>query len=113
MQTFSDKHCEVFSWHAATRSSAGGFAGTSNAPMMPPTLEHGWLPVDRRHRVDTLRRVIHSLNSQRALVFMNFGQRLKVRVPHAWQITCLIQKLPSGLLQYSFTPQTPKGPWSV
>ncbi|CAK0785427.1 hypothetical protein CVIRNUC_008636 [Coccomyxa viridis] len=61
----------------ATRSSAGGFAGTSNAPMMPPTLEHGWLPVDRRHRVDTLRRVIHSLNSQRALVFMNFGQRLK------------------------------------
>ena len=46
--------------------------------MMPPTLEHGWLAVDRRHRVDALRRAIHSLNSQRALVFMNFQQRLKV-----------------------------------
>ena len=63
---------------AATRSSAGGLATTGTAPMMPPTLEHGWLAVDRRHRVDALRRAIHSLNSQRALVFMNFQQRLKV-----------------------------------
>ena len=47
--------------------------------MMPPALEHGWLSVDRRHRVDSLLRVIHSLNSQRALVFMNFQHRLKVR----------------------------------
>ena len=47
--------------------------------MMPPRLEHGWLAVDRRHRVDALRRVIHSLNAQRALVFMNFQHRLKVR----------------------------------
>ena len=46
--------------------------------MMPPQLEHGWLAVDRRHRVDALRRVIHSLNAQRALVFMNFQHRLKV-----------------------------------
>lgn len=47
--------------------------------MMPPQLEHGWLAVDRRHRVDALRRVIHSLNAQRALVFMNFQHRLKAR----------------------------------
>ncbi len=46
--------------------------------MMPPQLEHGWLAVDRRHRVDALRKVIHSLNAQRALVFMNFQHRLKV-----------------------------------
>ena len=70
---------------AATRSSAGGLATAGTAPMMPPQLEHGWLAVDRRHRVDALRRVIHSLNAQRALVFMNFQHRLKVR-----DILCLV-----------------------
>lgn len=49
---------------------------------MPPQLEHGWLPVERRHRVDAVRRVIHALNAQRALVFMNFHQRLKVAAAH-------------------------------
>ncbi|CAL5224194.1 g6836 [Coccomyxa viridis] len=65
------------SLNPATRSSAGGLATAGTAPMMPPQLEHGWLAVDRRHRVDALRRVIHSLNAQRALVFMNFQHRLK------------------------------------
>jgi len=46
---------------------------------MPPTLEHAWLAVDRRHRTDAVRRAIHALGAQRALVFMNFHQRLKVR----------------------------------
>jgi len=46
---------------------------------MPPTLEHAWLAVDRRHRTDAVRRAIHALGAQRALVFMNFHQRLKAR----------------------------------
>jgi hypothetical protein len=46
---------------------------------MPPALEHGWLLVDHRHRVDAVRRVIHALDARQALVFMNFQQRLKVR----------------------------------
>lgn len=48
-------------------------------PSLPPQLEHGWLPVERRHRTDVLRRAIHALNSQRALVFMNYAARLKAR----------------------------------
>ena len=60
--------------------------------MMPPLLEHGWLAVDRRHRVDVLRRVIHSLNAQRALVFMNFQHRLK-----ASGITCHVAVLRTGV----------------
>ncbi|EIE21911.1 P-loop containing nucleoside triphosphate hydrolase protein [Coccomyxa subellipsoidea C-169] len=60
----------------ATRSSAGGVGTADAMPLMPPKLEHGWLLVDRRHRVDAVRRVIHALNSHRALVFMNFQQRL-------------------------------------
>jgi hypothetical protein len=35
---------------------------------------------DARHRVDTLRRCIHALGAQRVLVFMNYQQRLKVRM---------------------------------
>ncbi len=65
---------------AATRSSAGGGGNAADAvPSLPPQLEHGWLPVERRHRTDVLRRAIHALNSQRALVFMNYAARLKAR----------------------------------
>ncbi|KAK9918238.1 hypothetical protein WJX75_002476 [Coccomyxa subellipsoidea] len=60
----------------ATQGSAGGVGTADAMPLMPPQLEHGWLLVDRRHRVDAVRRVIHALNSHRALVFMNFQQRL-------------------------------------
>lgn len=52
--------------------------GTAGAvPEMPPTLEHAWLAVERRHRTDAVRRAIHALGAQRALIFMNFHQRLK------------------------------------
>lgn len=64
---------------SATQGSAGGVGTADAMPLMPPQLEHGWLLVDRRHRVDAVRRVIHALNSHRALVFMNFQQRLNVR----------------------------------
>ena len=64
---------------AATLGSAGGLGSGDAVPQLPPGLEHGWLPVDRRHRVDTVRKAIHALNSQRALVFMNFAARLKAR----------------------------------
>lgn len=70
----------MYSGHAATLGSAGGVGTGGDAPMMPPQLEHGWLAVDRRHRVDAVRRVIHALGSNQALVFMNFQQRLKVRL---------------------------------
>lgn len=46
---------------------------------MPPQIEHAWVSVEPRHRVDMARRVIHALNSYHALVFMNFQSRLKVR----------------------------------
>lgn len=44
---------------------------------MPPQLEHGWVLTTRRHRVDAARRVIHALNAQRVLIFMNFQRRLQ------------------------------------
>lgn len=67
---------------AATLSSAGGVGQTTAGatPMLPPQLEHGWLLVERRHRVDAVRKAIHALGSQRALVFMNFAPRLKARL---------------------------------
>lgn len=66
--------------HAATqtrtRGTAGG-VGTSHIPVaLPPTLRHLYVETQHRHRVDTLRRAIHALDVQRALVFMNFQQRL-------------------------------------
>ncbi len=45
---------------------------------LPPHLEHVRLVIDQRHKVDALRRCIHALGADRALVFMNFQQRLKV-----------------------------------
>ncbi|KAK9822465.1 hypothetical protein WJX81_005408 [Elliptochloris bilobata] len=61
----------------ATTGSAGGVGTAGAVPEMPPTLEHAWLAVERRHRTDAVRRAIHALGAQRALVFMNFHQRLK------------------------------------
>ena len=63
---------------AATTGSAGGVGTGGTVPEMPPTLEHAWLAVERRHRTDAVRRAIHALGAQRALIFMNFHQRLKV-----------------------------------
>ena len=64
---------------AATTGSAGGVGTAGVVPEMPPTLEHAWLAVERRHRTDAVRRAIHALGAQRALIFMNFHQRLKAR----------------------------------
>ena len=61
---------------------AGGAAdGARSAgeapPSLPPQLQHSYVVVDdSRHRVDLLRRSIHALDTQRALVFLNFGKRL-------------------------------------
>ena len=64
-------------YRAATTGSAGGVGTAGAVPEMPPTLEHAWLAVERRHRTDAVRRAIHALGAQRALIFMNFHQRLK------------------------------------
>ena len=58
--------------------SAGGIGTQNLIPAMPPQVEHAWLSVDARHKVDQTRRAIHALNSQHALIFMNFQSRLKV-----------------------------------
>lgn len=69
-------------WGAAaaqsrTRGTAGGI-GTSQIPVaLPPQLRHLYVETQHRHRVDTLRRAIYALDVQRALVFMNFQQRLQ------------------------------------
>ena len=61
-------------------SGGVGGVGTKNLiPSMPPGVKHVWVRTSRRHRVDTVRRAIHALDAQRALVFMNFQSRLQVR----------------------------------
>ena len=57
--------------------SAGGYGNRDAAPAVAPGLTHLYVTSAPQHRVDTLRRAIHAVNSQRALVFMNFQQRLK------------------------------------
>lgn len=59
----------------------GGPAANELVPDMPPALEHLWVEVPYRHRVDTVRRAIHALDARRVLVFMNYQQRLKVGAP--------------------------------
>lgn len=61
-----------------TLGSAGGVGTSDIVPGMPPNLIHSHLVAPRRHRVDTLRRAIHSLGIEKALVFMNYQQRLQV-----------------------------------
>ncbi|KAL4444214.1 hypothetical protein ABPG75_011951 [Micractinium tetrahymenae] len=59
-------------------SSAGGLGSEDGAAAsMPPHLRHHYVASAPQHKVDTLRRSIHALGVQRALVFMNFQQRLK------------------------------------
>ncbi|GLC67249.1 hypothetical protein PLESTF_000533400 [Pleodorina starrii] len=59
------------------RGSAGGVESEELVPTMPPQLQHFYMVVEPRHKVDALRRTIHALGVQRALVFMNFQQRLQ------------------------------------
>ncbi|PSC75732.1 DEAD-box ATP-dependent RNA helicase mitochondrial [Micractinium conductrix] len=59
-------------------SSAGGLGSEAGAAAsMPPHLNHHYIAAPHQHKVDTLRRSIHAMGVQRALVFMNFQQRLK------------------------------------
>ncbi|KAG2496357.1 hypothetical protein HYH03_005587 [Edaphochlamys debaryana] len=61
-----------------TKGSAGGVqADQGLVPSMPPQLVHCYLVAEPRHKVDVLRRAIHALGCDRALVFMNFQQRLQ------------------------------------
>eukprot|EP00884_Botryococcus_braunii_P006446 jgi/Botrbrau1/15802/Bobra.4_1s0152.1 len=55
----------------------GGSAANDLIPDMPDTLEHTWVEVQFRHRVDAVRRAIYGLDAQKVLVFMNYQQRLK------------------------------------
>jgi superfamily II DNA/RNA helicase len=57
--------------------SAGGYGNRDAAPAIAPGLTHLYVKSAPQHRVDTLRKAIHATNAQRALVFMNFQQRLK------------------------------------
>lgn len=59
------------------RGTAGGLGTAQFAVALPPQLRHVYVETPFRHRVDALRRAIHALDAQRALVFMNFQQRLK------------------------------------
>lgn len=62
----------------ATQGSAGGYGNRDAAPAIAPGLTHLYVVAPApQHRVDTLRRAIHAVNAQRALVFMNFQQRLR------------------------------------
>eukprot|EP00887_Chlorella_sp_A99_P001159 scaffold14.g1159.t1 len=63
--------------YVAVSGSAGGFGNADLVPGMPPNLRHVYVACAPQHKVDTLRRCLHALGSQRALVFMNFQQRLK------------------------------------
>ena len=47
-------------------------------PSMPPNLQHWHLLSPVRHKTDALRRLIHALDAQRILVFMNWQSRLQV-----------------------------------
>jgi superfamily II DNA/RNA helicase len=57
--------------------SAGGYGNRDAAPAIAPGLTHLKIICAPQHRVDTLRRAIHALGAQKALVFMNFQHRLK------------------------------------
>ena len=56
----------------------GGRGSEGMVPAMPPGLQHWHVVCPTRHRTDTLRRLIHALNAQRVLVFMNWQSRLQV-----------------------------------
>ena len=60
-----------------TTSSAGGFGGRASTPSVAPNLTHVFVSSPPQHKVDALRRSLHAVDAQRALVFMNFQHRLK------------------------------------
>ena len=63
---------------AGEEDPMGGAAVQEPPPSLPQQLRHMYVRVpDIRLRVDTLRRAMHALDSQRALVFLNFGRRLQ------------------------------------
>ena len=59
----------------------GGRGSEGMVPAMPPSLQHWHILSPTRHRTDTLRRLIHALDAQRVLVFMNWLSHLPVRCP--------------------------------
>ena len=63
---------------AGLPGSVGGRGSDGMAPTMPPNLQHWHLLSPVRHKTDALRRLIHALDAQRILVFMNWQSRLKV-----------------------------------
>ncbi|KAI8465848.1 MAG: P-loop containing nucleoside triphosphate hydrolase protein [Monoraphidium minutum] len=60
-----------------TRGTAGGAEGAELVPTLPPGLRHVYVVAEPRHRVDALRRCVHALGAEKALVFMNWHQRLR------------------------------------
>ena len=61
-----------------TQGAAGGVEASAGLiPSMPPHLRHLFVVSEPNHKADALRRCIHALDTQRALVFMNFQQRLQ------------------------------------
>ena len=61
----------------AAAEGAEGAETSDVAASLPPTLEHYSVVAEGRHKVDRLRRAIHATGAERALVFLNFGHRLK------------------------------------
>ena len=55
--------------------------GAGPLPILPPHLHHFYVVSPERHCTDTLRRVVHALSIQRALVFMN-QQRQLLNIKH-------------------------------
>lgn len=84
----------------ATIGSAGGYGNTDTAPAIAPGLKHLYVSSAPHHRVDTLRRAIHAVGAQRALVFMNFQQRLKDA-----EGKLAARKMPVGSLHGEMTKQ--------
>ncbi|WPT16465.1 DEAD-box ATP-dependent RNA helicase 47 [Picochlorum sp. SENEW3] len=60
-----------------TTSSAGGYGGRASTPSIAPNLSHVYVSSPPQHKVDALRKSLHAVDAQRALVFMNFQHRLK------------------------------------
>jgi superfamily II DNA/RNA helicase len=59
-----------------TTSSAGGY-GSFDSTSVAPGLRHVYVESPSQHKVDAVRRVLHATEAKRALVSMNFQQRLK------------------------------------
>jgi len=60
-----------------TQGAAGGVEADGLVPTMPPHLRHYFIVVQPQHKADEVRRCVHAMGVNRALVFMNFQQRLK------------------------------------